>query len=154
MQIRNVLLNGPLGFGAAPLGNMFRNLSDEGGAATVDAAWKQGTRYFDTAPFYGAGLSEIRLGRVLAKHKRNDYLLSTKVGRLILDEAETEALFHRAGAVPRLGIPVHAARPAGRRRKPLPSGMVGEVHTRGGKHRGGLTAGPGHLRGWAEGTGH
>jgi len=58
MQIRDALLNGPLGFGAAPLGNMFRNISDEQGAATVDAAWKQGTRYFDTAPFYGAGLSE------------------------------------------------------------------------------------------------
>ena len=90
MQIRNALLNGPLGFGAAPLGNMFRNISDEEAAATVDAAWKQGTRYFDTAPFYGAGLSEIRLGRLLSKHKRNDYLLSTKVGRLILDEVETE----------------------------------------------------------------
>src|SRR5262249_55180030 len=89
MQIRDALLNGPLGFGAAPLGNMFRNLSDEEGAATVDAAWKQGTRYFDTAPFYGAGLSETRLGRALAKHKRSDYLLSTKVGRLILDEVET-----------------------------------------------------------------
>ena len=90
MQIRNALLNGPLGFGAAPLGNMFRNISDEDGATTADAAWKLGTRYFDTAPFYGAGLSEIRLGRVLAKHQRNDYLLSTKVGRLILDEVETE----------------------------------------------------------------
>ena len=91
MQIRNALLNGPLGFGAAPLGNMFRNISEEEAAATVDAAWNLGTRYFDTAPFYGAGLSEIRLGRVLAKHKRNDYLLSTKVGRLILHEVETEA---------------------------------------------------------------
>src|SRR5262249_12844783 len=85
------LLNGPLGFGAAPLGNMYRNLSDEEAVVTVDTAWKQGTRYFDTAPFYGAGLSEIRLGRALAKHKRNDYLLSTKVGRLILDEVETGA---------------------------------------------------------------
>ena len=56
----------------------------------MDTAWKLGTRYFDTAPFYGAGLSEIRLGRVLAKHKRNDYMLSTKVGRLILDEVETK----------------------------------------------------------------
>src|SRR6516225_9477632 len=83
MQVRNALLNGPLGFGAAPLGNMFRNISDEEGAAIVDAAWAQGTRFFDTAPFNGAGLSEVRLGKMLAKHKRNDYLLSTKVGRLI-----------------------------------------------------------------------
>src|SRR5262249_8619343 len=48
-----------------------------------------GVRYFDTAPFYGAGLSEIRLGKALAKHKRNEYVLSSKVGRLILDEVET-----------------------------------------------------------------
>jgi D-threo-aldose 1-dehydrogenase len=91
MQIRNALLNGPLGFGGAPLGNMFHNISDEEGDTTVDTAWDLGTRYFDTAPFYGAGLSEIRLGRVLAKHKRSDYLLSTKVGRLSLDEVETRA---------------------------------------------------------------
>src|SRR5262245_44706433 len=91
MQIRSALLNGPLGFGAAPLGNMFRRIPDEEAAATVEAAWRQGTRYFDTAPLYGAGLSEIRLGRALAQHKRDDYLLSTKVGRLILDEVETGA---------------------------------------------------------------
>src|SRR5215470_6281543 len=88
MQIRNALLNGPLGFGAAPLGNMFRNIPDEEAAATVEAAWKQGIRYFDTAPFYGAGLAEIRLGKALANHNRNEYMLSTKVGRLILDEVE------------------------------------------------------------------
>src|SRR5262245_45263495 len=89
MSIREKLISGPLGFGAAPLGNMFRNITEEEAAATVEAAWQQGTRYFDTAPFYGAGLSEIRLGRVLAKHRRNEYLLSSKVGRLILDEVET-----------------------------------------------------------------
>jgi D-threo-aldose 1-dehydrogenase len=88
MSIRDKLISGPLGFGAAPLGNMFRNITEEEAAATVEAAWQEGTRYFDTAPFYGAGLSEIRLGRVLAKHKRNEYLLSSKVGRLILDETE------------------------------------------------------------------
>jgi D-threo-aldose 1-dehydrogenase len=85
MRIRDKLLNGPMGFGAAPLGNMFRNISDEEAAATVDAAWQQGIRYFDTA----AGLSEIRLGKQLAKHRRDEYLLSTKVGRIILDELET-----------------------------------------------------------------
>jgi D-threo-aldose 1-dehydrogenase len=88
MKVRDALLNGPLGFGAAPLGNMFRNIPDAEGAATVDAAWDQGTRYFDTAPLYGAGLSEIRLGKELSKHKRSEYILSTKVGRLILDEVE------------------------------------------------------------------
>jgi D-threo-aldose 1-dehydrogenase len=88
MSIRKHFLSGPLGFGAAPLGNMFRNIPDEEAAATVEAAWQEGTRYFDTAPFYGAGLSEIRLGRQLAKHRRDEYALSTKVGRLILDEVE------------------------------------------------------------------
>lgn len=88
MKVRDALLNGPLGFGAAPLGNMFRNISDEEAAATVDAAWDLGTRYFDTAPLYGAGLSEIRLGKQLSQHKRSDYVLSTEVGRLILDEVE------------------------------------------------------------------
>jgi len=89
MSIRDKLPGGPLGFGAAPLGNMFRNIPDEEATATVAAAWDQGTRYFDTAPFYGAGLSEMRLGRALAGHKRGEYVLSTKVGRLVLDEAET-----------------------------------------------------------------
>ena len=90
MGIRDQLRAGPLGFGAAPLGNMFRKIPEEEAAATVDAAWQEGTRYFDTAPFYGAGLSEIRLGKALTKHKRDDYVLSTKVGRLILDEIETD----------------------------------------------------------------
>jgi D-threo-aldose 1-dehydrogenase len=67
---------------------MFRNIPEQEAAATVHAAWDQGIRYFDTAPFYGAGLSEIRLGRALAAYKRDDYVLSTKVGRLILDETE------------------------------------------------------------------
>ena len=89
MGIRGRLAGGSLGFGAAPLGNMFRELTDEDAAATVDAAWRAGTRFFDTAPQYGAGLSEIRLGRQLAEHDRDEYELSTKVGRLVLDELDT-----------------------------------------------------------------
>ncbi|MEU5608788.1 aldo/keto reductase [Streptomyces sparsogenes] len=81
-------LPGRLGFGTAPLGNMFRAIPDDEAAATVDAAWDHGIRYFDTAPFYGAGLSEIRLGEVLAGRPRDEFVLSTKVGRLILDEVE------------------------------------------------------------------
>ena len=91
MSIRHKLLKGPLGFGAAPLGNMFRNIPEDEAAATVDSAWRQGTRYYDTAPFYGAGLSEIRLGKALAKHGRDEFVLSSKVGRLILNEVETGA---------------------------------------------------------------
>jgi Aldo/keto reductase family/FHA domain len=88
--IRDLLVNGPLGFGTAPLGNMFRDIPDHEAAATVDAAWNHGTRFFDTAPMYGAGLAEIRLARYLAQHDRDDYVLSTKVGRLVLDEVDTD----------------------------------------------------------------
>ncbi|MFF2629652.1 aldo/keto reductase, partial [Kitasatospora griseola] len=77
------ILPGRLGFGTAPLGNMFRAIPDEEAAATVEAAWDQGVRYFDTAPFYGAGLSETRLGEVLSTRPRDEYVLSTKVGRVI-----------------------------------------------------------------------
>jgi D-threo-aldose 1-dehydrogenase len=89
MSIREILLNGPLGFGSAQLGNLWRDIPDQEAVATVDAAWKQGTRFFDTAPMYGAGLSEIRLGKYLAQYDRDDYVLSTKVGRLVLDEIDT-----------------------------------------------------------------
>jgi len=90
MGIRDLLVNGPLGFGTAPLGNMFRDIPDDEAEATVDAAWEHGTRFFDTAPMYGAGLAEIRLGKYLAQHDRGDYVLSTKVGRLVLDEVDTD----------------------------------------------------------------
>ncbi|MCF2128187.1 aldo/keto reductase [Strepomyces sp. STD 3.1] len=85
------LLPGRLGLGTAPLGSMFRDVSDEEAAATVDAAWDHGIRYYDTAPFYGAGLAEIRLGDALAGRPRDSYVLSTKVGRVILDEVENPA---------------------------------------------------------------
>ncbi|WP_028801284.1 aldo/keto reductase [Streptomyces sp. 142MFCol3.1] len=84
-------LPGSLGFGTAPLGNMFRDIPDDEASATVHAAWDHGIRYFDTAPFYGAGLSEIRLGEALADRPRDEYVLSTKVGRLVLDELEDPA---------------------------------------------------------------
>ncbi|MFV3415182.1 aldo/keto reductase [Pseudomonas nitroreducens] len=80
-----------LGFGTAPLGNMYRDVPAEEVQATVDAAWENGVRYFDTAPFYGAGLSESRLGAALANRPRDEYVLSSKVGRIILDELEDPA---------------------------------------------------------------
>jgi D-threo-aldose 1-dehydrogenase len=89
MGIRDVLVN-RLGFGTAPLGNMFRDIPDHEAEATVDAAWEHGTRFFDTAPMYGAGLAEIRLGKYLAQHDRDDHVLSTKVSRLTLDEIDTD----------------------------------------------------------------
>lgn len=72
-----------LGFGSAPLGNLYRAISDEDARATLDAAWDGGVRYFDTAPFYGLGLSETRLNSFLRNKPRDEYVLSTKVGRLI-----------------------------------------------------------------------
>lgn len=91
MSIKDKLAGGLIGFGTAPLGNMFRDIPEAQARATVDAAWDQGVRYFDTAPFYGAGLAEIRLGEALARRDRDDYVLSTKVGRLVLDEVEDAA---------------------------------------------------------------
>ncbi|WP_165069178.1 aldo/keto reductase [Marisediminicola senii] len=82
------LLPAPIGFGTAPLGNMFRAIPDDEAEATVRAAWDQGIRYFDTAPFYGAGLAEMRLGEVLAEQPRDSYVLSSKVGRLVLDAVD------------------------------------------------------------------
>ncbi|HCX86378.1 MAG TPA: aldo/keto reductase [Micrococcales bacterium] len=72
-----------IGFGAAQLGNLNRATTDEDSTAAVDAAWNAGIRYFDTAPHYGLGLSERRLGRALAAYPRDTVVLSTKVGRLL-----------------------------------------------------------------------
>ena len=74
-----------LGLGCAQLGNLYRAMSDETAAAIVDAAWSHGVRYFDTAPHYGLGLSERRLGAALAGRPRDEYVLSTKVGRLLTE---------------------------------------------------------------------
>jgi D-threo-aldose 1-dehydrogenase len=72
-----------LGFGAAPIGNLYRAIDDETAEATVETAWRAGVRYFDTAPHYGLGLSESRLGSVLTSKPRAEYVISTKVGRLL-----------------------------------------------------------------------
>ncbi|HWG27120.1 aldo/keto reductase [Actinospica sp.] len=72
-----------LGFGAAPIGNLFSAVDDEAARAAVDAAWESGVRYFDTAPHYGLGLSERRLGTALRDRPREDFVLSTKVGRIL-----------------------------------------------------------------------
>ncbi|MGH3646367.1 MAG: aldo/keto reductase [Micromonosporaceae bacterium] len=78
-----------LGLGAAQLGNLYRPVDDETAAGAVDAAWKAGIRYFDTAPHYGLGLSERRLGAALRGRPRADYAISTKVGRLLEPSPET-----------------------------------------------------------------
>ncbi|MGW3093246.1 aldo/keto reductase [Streptomyces sp. NPDC001102] len=70
-----------LGFGGAVIGNLYTEVTEEQAHEAVSAAWAEGVRYFDTAPHYGLGLSERRLGAVLRAHPRADYTLSTKVGR-------------------------------------------------------------------------
>lgn len=76
-----------LALGGAPLGNLYAPLAEEEALATVSRAWALGVRYFDTAPHYGQGLSEQRLGRALAGRARDDFVLSTKVGRLLVPDA-------------------------------------------------------------------
>ena len=77
-----------LGFGAASIGNLYRRVTTELAHQTVDCAWQHGIRHFDTAPYYGFGLSERRLGDVL--RERDGYVLSTKVGRLLEPRAAAE----------------------------------------------------------------
>ncbi|WP_424930516.1 aldo/keto reductase [Amaricoccus tamworthensis] len=72
-----------LGFGTAPLGNLYRAISDDDANAILKAAWEGGVRYYDTAPLYGLGLSETRLNRFLRGKPRDEYVLSTKIGRLL-----------------------------------------------------------------------
>lgn len=76
---------GRVGFGAAPIGNLFTEVSDEDAAAAVETAWDAGWRYYDVAPHYGLGLAERRLGAPLRDKPRDDYVLSSKVGRLLVD---------------------------------------------------------------------
>jgi D-threo-aldose 1-dehydrogenase len=73
-----------LGFGGASVGNLHRETGDRVAHDAIDAAWDGGVRYFDTAPHYGLGLSERRLGEALAKRPRDEYVVSTKVGRLLV----------------------------------------------------------------------
>lgn len=74
-----------VGFGAAPIGNLFTEVPDAEAEAAIETAWDEGWRYFDTAPHYGLGLSERRIGAVLRHKPRDEYVLSTKVGRLLVD---------------------------------------------------------------------
>ena len=72
-----------LGLGTGPLGGLFEDVSAQTADDTVEAAWSLGVRFFDTAPLYGSGLAEERLGRALAGRPREEYTVSTKVGRVL-----------------------------------------------------------------------
>ena len=77
----------PLGLGCAPIGNLYEPVTDEEAHAVVRTAYDEGIRLFDTAPLYGYGASERRMGRALAEHARDSFVLSTKVGRLVRETA-------------------------------------------------------------------
>ncbi len=101
-----------LGLGTAPLGNLYAEVSEEDAAATVADAWAAGIRVFDTAPLYGHGLAERRLGAALSAHPRGDFVLSTKVGRLLVpgtpDGADGFKVSH--GQVPRFDFSADGVR--------------------------------------------
>jgi D-threo-aldose 1-dehydrogenase len=90
---------GPLGFGAAPLGNLYTRVAEDEVRAALAVAWRNGIRYFDTAPFYGHGLSERRLGEAFAAWPRGEFAVSTKVGRLIEADAHSDAEANNGFAV-------------------------------------------------------
>lgn len=89
-----------IGFGAASLGNLYRETSSDEAEQAVDAAWATGIRYFDTAPHYGLGLSERRLGAALAKYPRDEFVISTKVGRLLVANPHPTGLDAEGFVVP------------------------------------------------------
>jgi D-threo-aldose 1-dehydrogenase len=89
-----------LSLGCAQLGNLYREVSDADALATVDRAWQLGIRYFDTAPHYGLGLSERRLGTALGSRPRDEYVLSSKVGRVLQPVGRVEGLDDGGFVVP------------------------------------------------------
>ena len=76
------------GLGGAPLGNLFAPIPEPDAQAVITTAWDAGVRYFDTAPHYGQGLSEVRFGRGLSAMSRADFVLSTKVGRIMTPDPD------------------------------------------------------------------
>src|ERR1700757_380770 len=72
-----------LGLGGAPMGGFRATISDAEATMLTDAAYEGGVRYFDTSPFYGYGRSELRMGAALRQKPRSDYVLSTKIGRVM-----------------------------------------------------------------------
>ncbi|MGY8636075.1 aldo/keto reductase [Bradyrhizobium sp. 14AA] len=88
-----------IGLGSAPLGGLFTAVSDADAHATIERAWSLGVRFFDTAPLYGFGLAERRLGAFLRQQPRDSYVISTKVGRLLRapDGAAAEDDYYKSG---------------------------------------------------------
>lgn len=94
------LFPGKLGFGAAAVGNLYRPISEDDARTVIEAAWQAGLRYFDTAPHYGFGLSEKRLGEALAVlDPGGEAIVSTKVGRRLAPAPEADLMAVRQGFV-------------------------------------------------------
>jgi D-threo-aldose 1-dehydrogenase len=89
-----------LGLGSAPLGGLFEAVSDDEAHRVVEAAWQAGIRFFDTAPLYGHGLAEQRFGAVLRTKPRDEFVIATKVGRLLRKDAPPEPGQAYKGAPP------------------------------------------------------
>jgi len=83
---------GQLGFGGAPLGDLYQRLSEDAAQGTLEEAYRLGLRFFDTSPWYGHGLSEHRLGRFLRRQPRESFVLSTKVGRVYTAPADLDGV--------------------------------------------------------------
>lgn len=94
MQTKSTGLYKPgvnFGIGGVPLGNEFAVVTDKDAYATLEAAWNAGVRYYDVAPWYGLGLAERRFGNFLHTQNRNDYVLSSKVGKLLKASSKNNA---------------------------------------------------------------
>ncbi|MBL4768463.1 MAG: aldo/keto reductase [Rhodobacteraceae bacterium] len=81
------------GFGTAPIGNIFREIDEKTSNGMIQTAWDTGVRYFDTAPMYGHGLAELRIGQSLRWKNRDDFILSSKVGRLLKPKKRSQIDF-------------------------------------------------------------
>ena len=91
MNALEIFQDKPIGLGGVPFGNEFAYLTDEVALATIEAAWNAGVRYYDTSPWYGLGLAERRLGTFLHKQPRGEYVLSSKVGKLLTASRDNNA---------------------------------------------------------------
>ncbi len=80
-------------FGTAPIGNFLREIDEKTAGAMIDEAWEAGVRFFDTAPYYGHGLSELRLGQGLRWKNRDDFVVASKVGRVLRPAKRSEINF-------------------------------------------------------------
>ena len=91
MNALDIFRGKPFGLGGVPFGNEFSYVTDEVAYATIEAAWHAGVRYYDTSPWYGLGLAERRLGTFLHRQTRSEYVLSSKVGKLLRASRDNNA---------------------------------------------------------------